>query len=72
MSDAGSEITGRLESHRQLNPRHESNFEDSSAWAGAETGCENAPNNDPTPVARYELKSLGKSTIGWGHITRET
>ena len=34
--------------------------------------CENAPNNDPTPVARYELKSLGKSTIGWGHITRET
>ncbi|HEY1805168.1 MAG TPA: hypothetical protein VGG45_11910 [Terracidiphilus sp.] len=34
--------------------------------------CENAPNNDPSSVARYELKSLGKSTIRWGHITRET
>ena len=40
-------------------------------WAVA-LGCENAPDNDPAPVVHHELKSLGKSTIRWGYITRET
>ena len=27
--------------------------------------CKNAPNSDPAPDARYELKSLGKSRMRW-------
>ena len=33
--------------------------------------CENAPNKDPTLVARYGLESLGKSAPRWGHAACE-